>query len=39
MDNYILTEFSIFYKRLMYIEITLKKLLYKKYNDAHGEGA
>lgn len=39
MNNNILTEFSIFYKRLMRIEITLKRLLYEKYNNAHGEGA
>lgn len=39
MDNYYLIEFSIFYKRLMQVEITLKKLLYTKYNNAHGEGA
>lgn len=39
MDNYILIEFSIFYKRLMRIELILKRLLYEKYNNAHGEGA
>lgn len=39
MNEYILIEFSIFYKRLMRVEIALKNLLYTKYNDAHGEGA
>ena len=39
MDNYILIEFSIFYKRLMRIELILKILLYEKYNNAHGECA
>ena len=34
MDNYILIEFSIFYKRLMRIELILKRLLYEKYNNA-----
>ena len=39
MDNYLQAEFSIFYKRLMNIEITLKELLFQKYNSAHGDGA
>lgn len=39
MNNYLQAEFSIFYKRLMNIEITLKELLSKKYYSAHGDSA
>lgn len=39
MDEYILNEFSIFYKRLIRIERDFKKLLYEKYINAHGENA
>ncbi len=39
MFDYSLTEFSIFYKRLINIEKCLKNLLYKKYIQAHGDSA
>lgn len=39
MDEYILTEFSIFYKRLIQIELYLKNLIIKKYTEGYGDNA
>ncbi len=39
MFDYNLTEFSIFYKRIMNIERCLKVMLYNKYTQAHGDSA
>lgn len=39
MDEYTLTEFSIFYKRLVVVELTLKDLIIQKYAEAYKENA
>jgi len=39
MDELTLTEFSIFYKRLMVVEICLKSLIIAKYNNVFGDKA
>ena len=39
MNEYILTEFSIFYKRLTIVELALKNLIVEKYIEAYGENA
>ncbi len=39
MNEFILTEFSIFYKRLVKVEICLKKLIVEKYTNFYGENA
>lgn len=39
MDEYILTEFSIFYKRLTQVEQCLKNLVIQKYTEAYGDNA
>lgn len=39
MNEYILTEFSIFYKRLMRIELCLKTLILTQYTNCYGNNA
>ncbi len=39
MNEYILTEFSIFYKRLTIVELTLKSMVIKKYLEAYSDNA
>lgn len=39
MNDYILAEFSIFYKRLMVVEDCLKNLIISKYTQYYGENA
>ena len=39
MNDYILTEFSIFYKRLTQVELCLKNLVVQKYTEAYGDNA
>ena len=39
MNEYILTEFSIFYKRLSIVEIAIKNLVVEKYTEAYGLNA
>lgn len=39
MDEYILTEFSIFYKRLTIVELCLKNLVIQKYIKAYNDNA
>ena len=39
MNEYILTEFSIFYQRLTVVELALKNLIIEKYTEAYGENA
>lgn len=39
MDEYLLTEFSIFYKRIMRVESYLKNLIIQKYTFYYGENA
>lgn len=39
MNEYILTEFSIFYKRLTIVELVLKNRIIEKYAETYGENA
>ena len=39
MNDYILTEFAIFYKRLIVVELALKNLIVNKYLEAYEDNA
>lgn len=39
MDEYTLTEFAIFYKRLIQVELSLKNLIIEKYSNVYNDNA